>query len=135
MNNLNCMGLGHVAFYVKDMAESKKFYMDILEFEVISEHIENDERRLWMCFLTNETLTIELVTFADPAETANRQDGFVDHLCIRVRDIEAAKAYLESRGVKFELDIFHDKHLYENGGKFAMFRGPNGERLQLEQRL
>ena len=59
----------------------------------------------------------------------------IDHLSIRVEDVEAAKAYLESKGVVFETEILLDEKLYDRGERFAMFRGPSGERLQIEQIL
>jgi lactoylglutathione lyase len=62
-------------------------------------------------------------------------DGVVDHLAIRVSDVESAKSYLEAKGVIFETEISFDEKLYDKGERFAMFRGPSGERLQIEQIL
>ena len=59
----------------------------------------------------------------------------IDHLSIRVSDIESAKSYLEAKGVVFETQILFDEKLYDKGERFAMFRGPSGERLQIEQIL
>jgi len=44
-------------------------------------------------------------------------------------------AELKSKGIVFELEITLDPNLYPNGEKFAIFRGPDGERIQLEQIL
>ena len=62
-------------------------------------------------------------------------DGALNHLSILVDDVEKGKAELEARGVSFETDILLDPDLYPRGEKFAMFRGPDNERLQLEQIL
>lgn len=132
MDHLSYLGFGHMGMFINNMVESKKFYMDILNFKVVSEYEENGTK---MCFLNNGSCTIELIEFANPTELKNRKDGVIDHLSIRVSDIEKAKSYLESKGVVFETEILLDEKLYDNGEKFAMFRGPSGERLQIEQLL
>ena len=132
MTNLTYSGFGHVGMFINDMAESKKFYMDILGFKVVSEYTSDEGVR--MCFLNNGNCTIELIEFPDQ-DKKNRRDGVIDHLSIRVSDIESAKSYLEAKGVVFETQILFDEKLYDKGERFAMFRGPSGERLQIEQIL
>lgn len=85
-----------------------------------------------MCFLNHGNCTIELI---ETTASNNRSDGIVDHLSIRVKNVESAKEYLETKGVIFETKILLDEKLYDRGEKFAMFRGPCGERLQIEQIL
>jgi catechol 2,3-dioxygenase-like lactoylglutathione lyase family enzyme len=133
MEDLTYLGFGHVGMFIKDMAQSKQFYMDILGFKVVSEFVGEDGTKL--CFINNGNCTIELLEFTDTSISSNRKDGIHDHLSIRVADVEAAKAYLESKGVVFETEILLDEKLYDRGEKFAMFRGPSGERLQIEQIL
>jgi lactoylglutathione lyase len=132
MENLTYLGFGHVGMFIKDRVESKRFYTDILGFQVVSEYIGED--KTWMCFLNNGSCTIELIESSDP-EKKKRIDGVVDHLSIRVSDVDAAKSYLEAKGVIFETEILLDEKLYDKGERFAMFRGPSGERLQIEQIL
>ncbi len=124
---MKTLGVGHTGFSVKNMEESKKFYTEILGFEVICK--EDDASN---CFLKNGEGTIELIVF-DGAQ--HREDGLLDHLSILVEDVKQAKKELEEKGVQFETDILFDKDLYERGEYFAMFRGPSGERLQIEQIL
>jgi lactoylglutathione lyase len=133
LESLTYLGFGHVGMFIKDMEVSKTFYMEILGFKVVSEYVGHDGTK--MCFLNNGSCTIELIEFTDQSETRNRKDGIVDHLSIRVSDVESAKAYLESKGVVFETEILFDGKLYDRGERFAMFRGPSGERLQIEQIL
>ncbi|NIK79198.1 lactoylglutathione lyase [Paenibacillus castaneae] len=133
MENLTYLGFGHTGMFIKNMIESKTFYMDILGFKVVSEYTGEDGAKL--CFLNNGNCTIELIEFADLTISRDRKDGIIDHLSIRVEDVEAAKSYLESKGVQFETEILFDEKLYDRGERFAMFRGPSGERLQIEQIL
>ncbi|MEK3720646.1 VOC family protein [Paenibacillus sp. FSL H8-0034] len=133
MENLTFIGFGHVGLYIKSLDKSKKLYVEILGFKVVSEYVREDGTLL--CFLNNGNCTVELIEFADKTRSNDRKDGIIDHLTIRVGDIESAKAYLESKGVIFETEILLDNNLYDNGERYAFFRGPSGERLQIEQIL
>jgi lactoylglutathione lyase len=129
MNGLGAVGFGHVGIYIRDIERSKKFYMDILGFSVLYECThENSGSKL--CFLNNKGCVVELVQFAI---FEGRRDGIIDHLTIEVEDIKKAKAYLESCGIVMESDIQLDSQLGENGMYFVMFRGPDGEHLQISQ--
>ena len=65
-----------------------------------------------------------------------RDWGVINHLSMFVDDVESAWKELKATGVQFETDdILFDPFLYERGEKFIMMKGPNGERLQLEQIL
>ncbi|WP_438349417.1 VOC family protein [Paenibacillus sp. FA6] len=133
MDSLTYLGFGHTGMFIKDIVESKKFYMESLGFAVVSEYVGEDGTK--MCFINNGNCTIELIEFTDPTIGRDRKDGIIDHLSIRVEDVGMAKTYLESKGVTFETEILLDEKLYDHGEKFAMFRGPSGERLQIEQIL
>ena len=71
----------------------------------------------------------------DVAPVSYTHLGPLNHLSILVDDVERAKAELESKGVKFETELLLDADLYPRGEKFAIFRGQDNERLQLEQIL
>ena len=47
--------------------------------------------------------------------------------------IGKAKEYLEGRGIVFESEIQLDPQLGINGMYYVMFRGPDGEHLQITQ--
>ncbi|MCR2823058.1 VOC family protein [Lederbergia panacisoli] len=132
MEKFNVLGFGHVGLSVRDVEVSRKFYEDMLGFSVVWEHFNEDGSRS-LLFMGNQSCVIE---FLDAKH--DRVDGLngpINHLSILVDDIEAAVAELKSKGIVFELDITLDPNLYQNGEKFAIFRGPDGERLQLEQIL
>jgi len=123
------MGLGHVCIVVSDMQRSVAFYRDMLGFHWEWEvHNEKDH---WV-FMSNHACIIELME----GDAASRQDGHVNHLSLLVGNVEEARAELEAKGVEFEdEEISFDPELYPRGERFAMFRGPDGERLQIEQIL
>lgn len=125
--NFHVMGLGHVGIHVRDLERSKAFYRDMLGFHVVWEFSSDDNQLL---FMGNGSCTIEIMRTDDPLA-----DGHINHLSLLVGDVKLAKAELEEKGVRFETDIIFDKDLYPRGELFAMFRGPDEERLQIEQIL
>lgn len=131
MAKVNIMGLGHISMCVNDLEKAKAFYSEVFGFKPLCTSIGEKDHST-MCFLTNGEITLELMGFETPP---NRQDGLIDHLCFRVEDIQKAAEALQKCGYALDGVVEPDSCIYENGGLFMIFRGPNGERLQLEQRL
>jgi len=126
-------GLAHIGLFITDIEKSKKFYTEILEFETIYECGlgEPDGTTTKIAFLKNGDLTIELVQVANPAK---RADGWVDHIALKVENIEAVRDTLLSRGVKFETDdITFAPGVFPNGSKWILFRGPDNEHLEITE--
>lgn len=127
METCKILGFGHVGVHVADLERSRRFYGGVLGFEVVWEY-ENPDYH--MLFMGKNGCVVELMPGGTPAP-----DGPLNHLSILVDDVEKAKKELEEKGVRFETDILTDPDLYPRGEKFAMFRGPDNERLQIEQIL
>ena len=121
------LGFGHVGIRVRDVEGSRKFYEETLGFSTVWEYrrAEGD-----LTFIGNGNCVIELMQ-AD----GTRTDGPLDHLSVLVDDVEAAVARLEAQGVAFEMGVTPDPWLYPHGERFAILRGPDCERIQLEQIL
>jgi len=133
MNNLN-LGLGHIGIIVKDIEVSKKFYCDNLNFELVHENVlAGSEGETKLAFVTTGGCTLELIQ--KPAYI-DRKDGYVDHIAFKVKDIENAWKQLKSRGIVFTAeDITTAPALFENGDRWILFRGPDGELLEINEIL
>jgi lactoylglutathione lyase len=122
-------GLAHIGLFIRNIEVSKKFYTETLGLEIVSEADMPDGTKVAMA--KRGDLMIELVQLPD---YKNYQDGFVNHIAMRVTDIDKVQKELESKGIQFEtkepvpMDIL-------NGVRYLMFRGPDGEHLEIVQLL
>ncbi|MEG2881426.1 MAG: VOC family protein [Christensenella sp.] len=126
-------GLAHIGVFITDLARSKKFYEDVLDFTTTLECgiDEADGTVTNIAFVKNGNLVLELVETADPQK---RADGWVDHIAIATEDIEGVQAMLEGRGIEFETKVpVFGKNVFPNGTKWLTFRGPDGEHLELNE--
>ncbi|MEI6101318.1 MAG: VOC family protein [Eubacteriales bacterium] len=130
----NIKGLQHIGLFVRDLEVSKEFYCGKLDFEVIHENqIEDKDGIIKIAFVSAGDCTIEIVQFP---KTPEKSDGPVDHIAFRVEDIEKTKENLKARGIQFETDeIAFAKHFFTKGDKWLMFRGPDGEHLEINEIL
>ena len=124
-------GIAHVGLFIKDLEVSKKFYTEVLGFEIIEEVVSpGDDGDTLVAFAKNGNLVLELVQFPkfNPAG-----DGIVDHIAINVENIEECKKILEEKGIEFESDVVVAPDFFPNGSKWVLFRGPDGEHLELNE--
>ena len=61
------------------------------------------------------------------------RDGPWNHVCMRVADFDESYRRLIREGIQFETEKLFMKEFWENGMKFAFFRGPDGERLEIAE--
>lgn len=124
-------GLQHIGLFIKDLEVTKKFYMENLGFEIDYEFILDDpEGDIKICFLKNGDCCIEAVQFPNPEK---RPDGWVDHIAFRVENIEAMREELVAKGIECE-ELVDCDTCYPGGSKWVMFRGPDGEHLELNEK-
>lgn len=128
-------GLAHIGIFITDLARSKAFYGDVLDFETVYECglKENDGTTTKIAFVKNGNLVLELVETANPQK---RADGWVDHVALAVEDIESVQKMLSERGVVFETEApVFGQNVFPNGTKWLTFRGPDGEHLEINEVL
>lgn len=127
-------GFAHIGLFVNDIERSLKFYTEKLNFKLIWESVNQcDDGDVLVKFIQNGDSVIELVQFPKPIQ---REDGWFDHIAMNVEDIDAVIAELEKTGIAFEEGSYtHAPQTFEKGSKWVMFRGPDNEHLELNERL
>ena len=96
---------------MKDVARSKAFYSDVLGFEELW-YVKHENTGSQLQFMQQKGVILELVQKGSGQKQRDGVDGTINHLCMQVQDIEAAKAALEVAGVVFENEIQLDPDLY-----------------------
>jgi glyoxylase I family protein len=120
----------HIAIIATDYALSKKFYIDVLGFELLSE-VYRAERDSWMGDLAlNGSYLLELFSFpSPPARGSGPEQTGLRHLAFEVDDVESALAELTAAGVRCE-ELRIDPH---TGRRMAFFFDPDNQPLELYQ--
>lgn len=126
-------GLGHIGVFISDIERSIAYYTDILDFECYHRvDLEDNGGITRVAFIRNGSCIIELVQKPDATQ---KEDGPVDHIALDVDDIDLAMANLKAKGVEFETEEPVFLPTMFNGVKYALFRGPDGEHLEINQLL
>ena len=116
-------GLRHLALGVRDLEAMKRFYTDVLGFEV---EWEPDADNIYL------SSGIDNLAFhRSPARAEGRSAGSaLDHLGLIVRsaaDVDAWAAFLESRGVTLDAP----PRTHRDGARSCYFRDPDGNQVQI----
>lgn len=135
MKKIQLEGLAHVGLYVNDMESSLKFYEEKLNFELIHEAVNKiPEGDVLVSFIQNNSCVLELVKF--PYEI-KREDGWFDHISLSVKNLDMIMDQLKENGICFESGSYTvAPHVFPpKGSKWVFFRGPDGEHIELNERL
>ena len=133
---MNCTRVDHIGIAVKDLAESLKFYEEILGLKCAgTETVE--EQKVKVAFLPCGDSELELLesTAEDGpiAKFIEKNGQGIQHVAIRVDDIEATLAELKEKGVR----LIDEKPRYGAGGAKIAFVHPKatgGVLLELSER-
>lgn len=114
--------LHHIAVICSDYKASKKFYTEILGFEVIKEVFREHRQSYKLDLSLNGVYLIELFSFPNSPERPSRPEAKgLRHICFEVSSIEKSIEFLNSHQVNTEpirIDEF-------TGKKFTFFSDPN----------
>ena len=117
----------HVAVICSDYEKSKKFYTDILGFEIEKETYRAERNSYKLDLKVGGIYQIELFSFPNPPERVYRPEASgLRHLSFEVDDIEEAVRYLTEKGVVTE-PVRTDEI---TGKRFTFFTDP--DKLPLE---
>jgi glyoxylase I family protein len=135
----------HYSHCVSDLERSRRFYVDVLGFEVALE-VEFDDAatarvlglpraRFRGAFLQRDGMRIELIAFTEPPPEAPRakrraNDVGHSHLSFYVLDLDATLAELRSSGVPIEEAT---RTILPSGVECCVVRDPDGFPIELVQ--
>jgi lactoylglutathione lyase len=134
----NIGGWSHLGIPVVDVNRSVEFYSGFGFKTIMQAGVPvGDGREVKITIMEKGGLSMEFYQLLDEAlpEIRSRSDGHVDHVAMTVKDIDKAYAELNAAGIKPLEDAPVFMPCWENGVKYFMFRGPDGEKIELNQKL
>lgn len=118
----------HIAIICSDYERSKKFYTEILGFEILAENYRSERDSYKLDLILNGVYCIELFSFPKPPKRISRPEASgLRHLAFSVNNIEEAINELSSKQVVCEpvrVDEF-------TGKRFTFFEDPDGLPIEL----
>ncbi|MDX5338791.1 MAG: VOC family protein [Cyclobacteriaceae bacterium] len=127
---LQLQNLHHLAIICSDFERSKKFYTEILGFEIIQEVYRKERDSYKLDLSLNGNYLIELFSFPNPPARVSRPEACgLRHLAFSVSHIESEVKKLRNLGIPVE-EIRIDEY---TGKKFSFFSDPDGLPLELYQ--
>ena len=128
---MNIHSIHHIAILTDDYERSKRFYTEVLGFEVIRETYRAERKSYKLDLAIAGLYQIELFSFPEFRERGSYPEAKgLRHLAFAVDNVDAAAAELKAKGVPVEpvrVDEITQK-------KFVFFTDPNGQPLELYQR-
>lgn len=120
-------GTHHIAIIASDEQRALDFYINKLGFTLEKETWRPAQQNYLRMLRLGDTV-IELFIHPDAPQRVTGPEALgLRHLAFRVTDIEAARDWLNSRGI--ETEPIHDDTA--NGGHYVFFRDPDGQPLEL----
>ena len=125
---MDIKAIHHVAILTNDYETSKRFYIDVLGFVVLSETYRKERQSYKLDLAINGRYQIELFSFPEFKERASfpEQKG-LRHLAFAVDNIDISVAELIAKGV----DVQGIRTDELTNKKFCFFYDPNGQPLEL----
>ncbi len=129
---MKVLKVDHIGIAVKDLTESLKFYTDVLGLDCLDTEIV-EEQKVKVAFLPVGDSEIELLESTDDdgpiaRHIAKNGEG-IQHIALRVEDIEQAIAYMKEKGMR----MIDEKPRYGAGGaKIAFVHPKSSGRILLE---
>lgn len=118
----------HIAIICSNYEVSKKFYTEILEFDIIREVYRSERDSYKLDLKVGSQYQIELFSFPSPPLRVSRPEACgLRHLAFEVEDIEDVVKKLEKKGIIIE-PIRVDPHTDK---KFTFFADPDDLPLEI----
>ena len=113
----------HIGIAVKDLEAAKKFYEEVLGLKSAGDEVV-EEQKVRVCFFPCGDSELELLESTSPdgpiAKHIERSGEGIQHVALRVDNIENALATLKEKGVR----LIDEKPRYGAGGSSIAFVHP-----------
>ena len=128
---LGINGIHHIAIICSDYAASKKFYTDVLGFEVVRENFRAKRNSYKLDLMLGAHYILELFSFPDsPPRRSGPEACGLRHLAFDVIDLDASIRYLKEKGVPTE----PIRTAPYTGKRFTFFSDPDQLPLELYEK-
>ena len=128
---MNIRSIHHIAILTDDYEKSKRFYTEVLGFEVIRETYRAGRRSYKLDLAIAGLYQIELFSFPDFRERGSYPEAKgLRHLAFAVDNVDNAAEELRAKGVEVEPVRIDELTLK----RFVFFTDPNGQPLELYER-
>lgn len=125
---MNIRSIHHIAILTDDYEKSKRFYTEVLGFEIIRETYRAERNSYKLDLAIAGLYQVELFSFPDFRERGSYPEAKgLRHLAFAVDDVNAAAAELKAKSVPVEA-VRTDEL---TGKRFVFFTDPNGQPLEL----
>lgn len=122
VSNPGIQSLHHIAIICADYEKSKRFYTEILGFQIKNEVYREERQSFKLDLSLNGHYLIELFSFPDSPKRLSRPESTgLRHIAFGVNNIEEACLFLKDNQIETE-DIRIDEY---TGRKFTFFADPD----------
>jgi glyoxylase I family protein len=126
--NPGIQSLHHIAIICSDYEKSKRFYTEILGFQVKNEVYREERQSFKLDLSLNGQYLIELFSFPNPPNRLSRPESTgLRHIAFGVNNIEESCLFLKDNQIDTE-DIRIDEY---TGRKFTFFSDPDNLPIEL----
>jgi glyoxylase I family protein len=126
--NPGIQSLHHIAIICADYEKSKRFYTEILGFQIKNEVYREERQSFKLDLSLNGHYLIELFSFPDPPQRLSRPESTgLRHIAFGVNNIEESCLFLKDNQIETE-DIRIDEY---TGRKFTFFSDPDNLPIEL----
>ena len=128
VSNPGIQSLHHIAIICSDYEKSKRFYTEILGFQIKNEVYREERQSFKLDLSLNGHYLIELFSFPNPPNRLSRPESTgLRHIAFGVNNIEEACLFLKDNQIETE-DIRIDEY---TGRKFTFFADPDDLPIEL----
>jgi lactoylglutathione lyase len=127
------IGLSHIGIMTDDIEKSNRFYIENLGFSLDFETVMKKPNEQWVkvSMLKLGNLTLEMIELSDKSKSGKGTAGCLNHIAIRVANLDEAIIELKAKGNTFETEQPITIEAIYSGIRFIYIIGPNGERVEL----